>query len=109
MNQLIEYIKHGDWTSAGLTVLAGLGGLLAYAVKTQEKAEPFLWRKALVQFASSAFVGYLIYGVCLHLGVDGLLLGPICGVFGWLGATATFQVIKRFAFDKLGISEDKKP
>lgn len=109
MKDLLAAIFARDWEAEGLTFLGGIGGLLAYAVQTQEKGEPFLWRKAIVQFASSAFVGFIVYSLCQALGINGLWLGPIVGVFGWLGATATIQVAKRFVFNKLGYTEDNKP
>lgn len=109
MKDFIADLMARDWESAGLTILGGIGGLLAYAVQTQEKGEHFLWRKAIVQFASSAFVGFIVYSLCQALGINGLWLGPIVGVFGWLGATATIQVAKRFVFNKLGYTEDRKP
>lgn len=110
MGDFVSKIMNGDWEGAGLTLLGGIAGFLAYAVQTQDKGDPFLWRKALTQFGSSAFVGYLVYSLCLALGIDGLWLGPTVGVFGWLGAVATMQIAKRFIFDKIGLTiEDKKP
>lgn len=109
MSEILSKVINGDLEGVGLTLLGGIAGFLAYAVQTQDHGDTFLWRKALTQFGSSAFVGYLVYSLCLALGVDGLWLGPTVGVFGWLGAVATIQIAKRFIFDRIGLTiEDDK-
>lgn len=108
MQELITQILMRDWTGAGLTILAGIGGMLAHIVQAVENGKPVNWREGLVQFCASGFVGYLVYGLCMAIGVGGLWLGPIVGMFGWLGAVATIQVLRRFVFDKLGIPHDEE-
>lgn len=107
MDEILKQIMTRDWTGLGLTVLAGIGGLLAAFTQALEKGTPTNKRELAVQFCSSAFVGYLVYSLCLAIGIDGLWLGPICATFGWMGALATMQVLRRFVFSKLGIEDDK--
>lgn len=108
MDELIKLAMARDWTGLGLTLLAGIGGLLAAFTQALENGKPTGKKELAVQFCSSAFVGYLVYMLCLAIGINGLWLGPICATFGWMGALATMQVLRRFVFNKLGI-EDEKP
>jgi hypothetical protein len=109
MDQFLAMLQARDWEGLGLTLLAGIGGVLATLTQSVQNGKPTNRKEVAVQFCTSAFVGYLIYGLCLAMGVSGLWLGPIVGTFGWLGAVATIQVLRRFVFNKLGIPhEDDK-
>lgn len=108
----MEHFSLSEWvTTAALTVLAAVGGAFGYTLRAQDKGDVFSWRKLIVQFFSSGFVGFLVVLLCRAIGIDSLWMGPIVGVFGWMGATVTIQVLERFVYDRLGIDrpEDKKP
>lgn len=92
----------------GYTVLAAVGGLLGYVVRQQESKETFSWSKALVQTAGSGFVGLLVAMLCTAMGIEGLWLGPIVGVFGWMGAAATMDIVSKLSLGKLGLRTDKR-
>lgn len=92
----------------GYTALAAVGGLLGYVVRQQESKETFSWTKALVQTAGSGFVGLLVAMLCTAMGIEGLWLGPIVGVFGWMGAAATMDIVSKVSLGKLGLQSDKR-
>lgn len=89
----------------GYTVLAAIGGFLGYTVNQQENNKAFKLRNASVQSAGSGFVGFLVYMLCQSMGIDGPFVGTIIGVLSYLGVTATMQILKRFVYEKLGISD----
>lgn len=92
-----------DFKEAGWATLAAIGGLLGYTIKQQDGGEKFLWRDGFVQAASSGFVGFLIALLCQAMGIPDIWIGPVAGLFGWLGATATIRIVERFVYQKLGI------
>lgn len=92
----------------GYTILAAVGGLLGYVIRQQESKETFSMVTALVQTAGSGFVGLLVAMLCAAMGIDGLWMGPIVGVFGWMGAAATMDLLGKIPLGKLGLSSDKK-
>lgn len=91
----------------GLAALAAFGGLVGYTVRQQERKEAFSWSGALVQTAGSGFVGLMVAMLCAAMGIDGLWVGPIVGIFGWMGATATIDIVRRIPMMKLGITPEK--
>lgn len=108
----MEHFSIAEWfTNGALTVLASIGGAFGYVIRTQDKGEVFSWAKLAVQALSSGFVGFLVALLCRAIGLDSLWMGPIVGVFGWMGAAVTIQVLERFVYDRLGIErpKDKAP
>jgi hypothetical protein len=100
----MEHFDLSDWLSAiGYTILSGIGGLLGYVMRENDKGNPLTGLRAAVQGFSSAFVGFLIYLLCRAIGIDSLWVGPIVGVFGWLGATVTIQMLERVVYERLGL------
>lgn len=97
-----------DFEKISYTILASIGGFIAYAISRQETSKKFVLKDAVVQSAGSGFVGLLVAMLCIAMGVEPLWIGPISGLFGWLGATATIQILKRFVYDKLSIQEDSE-
>ena len=92
---LIESILFG--------LFAGIGGLLAYVLRTLNSNERPTWLRAIVEAASSGFIGLLAMLACKAMGLDWRWSGVIVGVFGWLGAEASIMMLAKIVRKKLGI------
>lgn len=98
------------WIRAAVYVcLAFVGGALAYMLRSMHNKEKIDKGRLFVEAASSAFVGLLVMMLCQEFDVSPQLTGMAVGVFGWLGATATIQVLERIIYSRLGITKGSKP
>lgn len=100
----MEHFSLGDWlTSIGYTALAAIGGLLGYVMREHDKGNELNGLRAFTEAAGSAFVGFLVMLVCIALKLDPLWIGPIVGLFGWLGASVSIRLLERIVYERLGI------
>lgn len=100
----MEHFDLGDWlTAAGYTVLAAIGGLLGYVMREYDKGNALSAFRAFVQAMSSGFVGFLVMLLCQAMGLSAVWTGPVVGLFGWLGANVTIQLLERIVYEKLGV------
>lgn len=83
--------------------LAGIGGVLAYMVRTLNKGDRPVWYRALLEMFSSGFVGLLAMLLCKALNLDWQWSGVVVGVFGWLGAETSIALLSNFIRDKVGL------
>lgn len=100
----MEHFNLSDWlASAGYTVLAAIGGLLGYIMREYDKGNELSGFRACVQALSSGFVGFLVMLLCQAMGLSAVWTGPVVGMFGWLGANVTIQLLERIVYEKLGV------
>lgn len=85
------------------SALAGVGGVLAYMVRTLNKGERPVWYRAVLEMFSSGFVGLLAMLLCKALNLDWQWSGVIVGVFGWLGAETSIVLLSNFIRERIGI------
>jgi len=84
-------------------LFAGVGGLLAYILRTLNNDERPKWLRGLVEALSSGFVGLIAMLACKALGLDWKWSGVVVGVFGWLGAETSIMLLAKLVRTKLGI------
>ncbi|PNU06470.1 phage holin family protein [Novosphingobium guangzhouense] len=100
----MENFDLGAWlTAVGYTILAAVGGLLAYVMREYDKGNPLNGWRALSEAVSSGFVGFLVMLMCQAMKIDPLWTGPIVGVFGWLGANVTIGFLEGFVYERFGV------
>lgn len=85
---------------------AGMGGLLAYVMRSLDAGEKPKWLNLIVEGLASAFVGMVALLACKAMGLDWRWSGVIVGLFGWMGAKASIVVISKIVHSKLGIGTD---
>lgn len=101
---LPEYIIP-EWLKAILyAVLAGVGGLLGYLLRTLESERNVSIVRAIVETFAAGFVGVLVYFLCRAMNLSDMWTGAMTGLFGWLGAIASIRILERFVYSKLGIN-----
>lgn len=89
--------------AAAYTGLAAIGGFLGYLMRTIDTEEQITFGRVLLETMAAGFVGLLVLFVCQSLGVTPAMTGVIVGMSGWLGATASIQLIKLIVYDRLNI------
>ncbi|AUR88703.1 TMhelix containing protein [Vibrio phage 2.117.O._10N.261.45.E9] len=99
-------IKLDITRTAVFTAFAAIGGLLAYVMRTLNKAEKPILVRALVEGLSSGFVGLLAMLLCQAMNLGWEWSGVIVGVFGWLGAESSIMLLTKAVRNKLGITDD---
>lgn len=94
--------------SIAYTLLAMFGGGMGYVMRTLERKEVVNKWRILVEGCAAAFVGVLVMLLCQQLNLSARWTGIAVGVFGWLGANATIQVLERILYARLGVSNAKR-
>jgi hypothetical protein len=93
------------WLRTGANALfAGCAGALGYVMRTMDAHEKVNWKRALVEFFASAFVGYLSMLICRSMGMSFELTSVTVGICGWLGAAASIQVLQKFVWKNMGLT-----
>lgn len=97
------------WLRAiGLMLFAGIAGALGFIVREMDAGGKIYWPRVLLEFASAAFVGLLVVWLCQEFKVSYPVTGIATGVFGWLGAKASIQVLQNFVWTRLGLNRRAK-
>lgn len=94
-----------SWLRTGAYALfAACAGALGYVMRTMDAHEKVNWKRALVEFFASALVGYLSMLICRSMGMSFELTSVTVGICGWLGAAASIQVLQKFVWKNLGLT-----
>lgn len=101
-NDNIEWMKALIYAS-----FAALGGTLGYVMRSLDSGAKLLWWRALFEGVSAAFVGLLAMWLCQSAGLSQQWTAVTVGICGWLGATASIQVLQRLVWDRLGLNKIK--
>ncbi|PNU05866.1 hypothetical protein A8V01_14630 [Novosphingobium guangzhouense] len=83
--------------------VAAAGGGLGHVMRESDKGNKILRWRVLLNMAASGFVGLLVTFLCQAVKLDDLWTGFVVGVFGWLGATVSIQLLERIVYKKFGI------
>lgn len=100
-------MEHPDW-GQWLKVLffmavAAIGGGLGHVMRENDKGNRILAWRVVLNMMASGFVGLLVTFLCRAMKMDDLWTGFVVGVFGWLGATVSIQLLERFVYTRFGI------
>ena len=82
---------------------AGFGGALGYLMRQFDAKEPMNFYRLAAETAGAAFVGVLVMLLSQAMNLSPQWTGVVVGVSGWLGATATIQMLERVVRPKLGL------
>lgn len=85
------------------SAFAAFGGFVGHTLRTINDNRVVSWSRAFIESMGAAFVGILVMMACQAGHVSEGWTGVIVGVCGWLGASATIQMLERIVFRKLGI------
>ncbi|MEE4452851.1 phage holin family protein [Novosphingobium resinovorum] len=100
-------MEHPDWGLWAKVLffmgVASLGGGLGHVMRESDKGNRILFWRVLLNMAGSGFVGLLVTFLCRAMKLDDLWTGFVVGVFGWLGATVSIQLLERVVYKKLNI------
>jgi len=99
-----EHHKQAIWA----IVLAMVGGLLGYLMRTQKSGHKVRLSHAALQTVSSGFVGYLVCHLGRALSLDTNWMAPVIGVAGWIGALGAMKLLETIVGRKLGIAAPAK-
>lgn len=94
----------GALRTAAFALFAACAGALGYIMRTMDAHEKVNWKRALVEFLSSGLVGYLSMLICRSMGMSFELTSVTVGICGWLGAAASIQVLQKFVWKNLGLT-----
>ena len=99
-----------SWISAiAYTALATMGGVLGFLMRSLDKGGPINMYRLVVEGASAGFVGVILMMLCRSFQLSPEWTGVVVGVFGWLGASASIQLIEKLAVAKLGLGTKLPP
>ena len=97
----------GTWTWLITGLYAGFaffGGVMGYIMRCFDKKESVNPLRVFVEGGAAAFVGIIVMLLCQAMNLSPQWTGVIVGVCGWLGATATIQMLERMVAKKLGVT-----
>jgi LydA holin phage, holin superfamily III len=93
------------WLQAiALAAFAAFAGALGYVMRTMDAHLPVTFWPTFVQGLAAGFVGLLVMMICQSVGLSWQWMAVSVGVSGWLGATASIQVIQQLVWKKLGLN-----
>lgn len=94
------------WEAFFYSFLAGFGGAIGDVMRRLNSNKPVLWSRTALEAFGAAFVGYLVYQGCVALGLSREWTGVVVGVCGWLGSSATIQILEPIVRRLLGAKDN---
>ena len=94
----VWYIK-----ALAYAAFAAFGGMMGHALRTINKNQKIHWGRAALEGMSAGFVGVIVMMVCQSANMSEGWTGVTVGVCGWLGASATIQMLETLVRNRLGI------
>lgn len=82
---------------------ASFGGMMGHLLRTINSNQPIHWGRAALEGMSAGFVGVIVLMACQAANVPEGWTGVTVGVCGWLGASATIQMLESLVRKRLGI------
>ncbi len=93
-----QLLSLGDWLSNNEVItylwVAGTtfwGGVVSYF----DKNEPFKWRNFFAHLSSAAFASLMVALLCESTGVEGPIVGVLCGIAAHMGTPAIIKLLRK--------------
>ncbi len=86
---------------------AAVAGALGYVLRTMDAGAKVSYLRAIVEALSAGLVGLFAMWICQAFGLSQQWTAVTVGVSGWLGATASIQVLQRVVWKKLGLNRSQ--
>lgn len=86
------------------TLLAMIAGALGYVTRTMQNGLKPGIARVLVEASSAGFVGVLTLWACEAMGLSQSWTGVTVGVLGWLGSSASIQLLEKLVYRHIGIN-----
>lgn len=99
----MTYLTLEDFKTAGLLLLASIGGALGFIRKELAMGRKITFFRTFFAVCLAAFLAYLMKVACRKLGVDDDWTKIIIGVVCFLGPDFTIQILERIVLKRLGI------
>lgn len=106
--KIIEVVEELIRTPA-LILFAGIAGALGYIMRALDHGQKLSKGRIALEFCASAFVGLLVIWICGAMHLSPEWTGVIVGVCGWLGASASIQVLQKLVWKKLQLGGNSGP
>jgi hypothetical protein len=90
--------------AAAFMLFASIAGALGYTMRMMDSDRKISKARLLVEFLSSGLVGLFVMWLCNIQGVSFEVTAISVGVSGWLGASASIQIIQRFVWRNLKLN-----
>lgn len=90
---------------AGYALFAAVAGALGYLFRSMDAGVTVSFGRALIEAFGAGVVGLFAMWICQAMGLGQQWTAVTVGVSGWLGATASIQVLQRVVWQKLGIGQ----
>jgi hypothetical protein len=91
----------------GFMLFSATAGALGYMMRTMDSGQKIGKIRLLIEFLSSGMVGLFAMWICRIKGVSFEITAISVGVSGWLGASASIQVIQRFVWRNLKLNRSQ--
>lgn len=89
--------------TVAMIFMAAFGGMMGYMMRSVNGDADITIGRTLLETASAGFVGLVFKLVCDELHLSDGWTGVIVGLAGWLGASASVQMLEKLVYNKLGI------
>lgn len=91
---------------AAYVLLAAVAGALGHIFGRMDAGKPVRLWETLVQTLGAGFVGLLVMWMCQAGNWSPPMTAVTVGVSGWLGASASIQMLQRFIWGRLGLNRN---
>lgn len=88
-------------------LFASIAGGLGYVFRNMDAGAPVSFGRAMVEMCGAGVVGLFAMWICQAMALNQQWTAVTVGMCGWLGATASIQVLQRFIWQKLGIDRSR--
>lgn len=84
---------------------AGFAGAIGHIMRTLNANKQFAWGRVVIEAGGAACAGFLVYQLCLAMDLSRHWTGVMVGVCGWLGSSATIQMLEPVVRRVFGVKD----
>lgn len=89
----------------GFFAFSAVAGALGFITRAISAGVPLSYGRTVVEALAAGLVGLLAMWICQAMHLNDQWTAVTVGTSGWLGANASIQVLQRFVWKKLGLSD----